>query len=119
MEMVEETTWSNKTTLLLNPSFAGLVVLAESLNPIPFRTRPLNFSAPMILRLKTWESRSLPGLPSAETVSSSLLFVMINARKSRPQGLILGAGWSSPVARQAHNLKVVGSNPTPATKFAR
>ena len=26
-----------------------------------------------------------------------------------------GAGWSSPVARQAHNLKVVGSNPTPAT----
>ena len=30
-------------------------------------------------------------------------------------GLI--AGWSSPVARQAHNLKVVGSNPTPATNL--
>jgi hypothetical protein len=29
------------------------------------------------------------------------------------------AGWSSPVARQAHNLKVVGSNPTPATKLKR
>ena len=28
----------------------------------------------------------------------------------------LDAGWSSPVARQAHNLKVVGSNPTPATR---
>ena len=27
------------------------------------------------------------------------------------------AGWSSPVARQAHNLKVVGSNPTPAPNF--
>jgi hypothetical protein len=27
------------------------------------------------------------------------------------------AGWSSPVARQAHNLKVVGSNPAPATKL--
>ena len=27
----------------------------------------------------------------------------------------LGAGWSSPVARQAHNLKVTGSNPVPAT----
>src|SRR5262249_8235807 len=27
----------------------------------------------------------------------------------------LGAGWSSPVARRAHNPKVVGSNPTPAT----
>jgi hypothetical protein len=30
-----------------------------------------------------------------------------------------GAGWSSSVARQAHNLKVVGSNPTPATKIQR
>lgn len=29
---------------------------------------------------------------------------------------LIVAGWSSPVARQAHNLKVVGSNPTPATK---
>ena len=27
------------------------------------------------------------------------------------------AGWSSPVARQAHNLKVIGSNPIPATKL--
>ena len=27
------------------------------------------------------------------------------------------AGWSSLVAHQAHNLKVVGSNPTPATIF--
>ena len=27
------------------------------------------------------------------------------------------AGWSSPVARQAHNLKVVSSNLTPATKL--
>jgi hypothetical protein len=27
------------------------------------------------------------------------------------------AGWSSPVARQAHNLKVTGSNPVPATKI--
>ena len=28
------------------------------------------------------------------------------------------AGWSSPVARQAHNLKVTGSNPVPATKLS-
>ena len=27
----------------------------------------------------------------------------------------IGAGWSSPVARQAHNLKVGGSNPSPAS----
>src|ERR1700761_3460812 len=44
-------------------SFAGLVVLARSMNPIPSRTRPLNSSAPMVLWLKPWESRSLPGLP--------------------------------------------------------
>ena len=32
------------------------------------------------------------------------------------QGLIsIGAGWSSLVARRAHNPKVVGSNPAPAT----
>ena len=29
----------------------------------------------------------------------------------------LFAGWSSPVARQAHNLKVAGSNPAPATNY--
>src|SRR5215831_6649472 len=52
--------------LLQIPSFAGLVVLAGSLNPIPSRTRPLNFPAPMVVRLKTRESRSLPGLPRTE-----------------------------------------------------
>ena len=29
------------------------------------------------------------------------------------------AGWSSLVARQAHNLKVAGSNPAPATTLKR
>ena len=52
-------------------SFAGLVVLARSMNPIPSRTRPLNSSAPMVLWLKPWESRSLPDLP--RTRNSSLL----------------------------------------------
>src|SRR6185437_6891546 len=50
-------------------SFAGLVVLARSLNPIPSRTRPLNSSAPMVLWLKPWESRSLPGLPRTSIAS--------------------------------------------------
>jgi hypothetical protein len=35
----------------------------------------------------------------------------LNAANVRPSSV---AGWSSLVARQAHNLKVVGSNPTPA-----
>ena len=30
--------------------------------------------------------------------------------------MVLAAGWSSPVARRAHNPKVAGSNPAPATK---
>ena len=39
--------------------------------------------------------------------------------QSRPiyQNQITHAGWSSPVARQAHNLKVTGSNPVPAPKI--
>jgi hypothetical protein len=39
----------------------------------------------------------------------------LNAPNVRPSFV---AGWSSLVARQAHNLKVVGSNPTPAPIFA-
>jgi hypothetical protein len=48
------------------PSFAGLVVIARSLYPIPSRTRPSKSSAPMVLNLKVWKSRSLPGLPRTE-----------------------------------------------------
>ena len=42
----------------------------------------------------------------------------IPSRRSElaPKAKHPGAGWSSPVARQAHNLKVTGSNPVPATK---
>src|SRR5690606_21761510 len=45
--------------------------------------------------------------------------------KAAHRGLLLleqkyfDAGWSSPVARQAHNLKAAGSNPAPATKSKR
>ena len=141
----------------------------------------------MVLRLKTRESRSLPGLPSASVTLLLTIFVsstlnLIVAETSPPVAQALGgfeflegrsgrctsqtapipqdpadgrcrsagpdpdfppprpgrdgrsivsgstgptgprrsqrltAGWSSPVARQAHNLKVAGSNPAPATK---
>src|SRR5215210_3701652 len=56
----------DQTACFVSLSFAGLVVLARSLNPIPSRTRPLNSSAPMVLWLKPWESRSLPGLPRTD-----------------------------------------------------
>ena len=46
-------------------------------------------------------------------------FVLRHGRVGRCRALKLqytDAGWSSLVARQAHNLKVAGSNPAPATK---
>ena len=92
--------------------FLGLVVIARAKHPIPFRTRPLSAVAPMVLRLKTWESRSPPNLERSEQIISQN--DIIPDRNIKPSGI--GAGWSSPVARQAHNLKVAGSNPAPATK---
>ena len=80
--------------------FSGLVVIAGVKLPIPSRTRPISAPTPMVLRLKTWESRSPPDLKRDASLKNDTI----------------GAGWSSPVARQAHNLKVTGSNPVPATK---
>ena len=60
---------TEKKPSLQFPSFADLVVLARGLNPFPYRTRPLNPSAPMVLSLKAWKSRSLPGLPRTEIPS--------------------------------------------------
>src|SRR5690606_1209677 len=40
-----------------------LWLLRGAQDPIPSRTRPSNPSAPMVLSLKAWESRSLQGLP--------------------------------------------------------
>src|SRR5713226_8693168 len=68
---------------LTSLSFAGLVVLARSLNPIPSRTRPLNSSAPMVLSLKTWESRSLPGLPRTVCLFTMIMEYRIAAVSGR------------------------------------
>ena len=62
----------------------------------------------MVLRLKARESRSPPGPPTAPHRQPP------TPPSSPPHPR---AGWSSPVARQAHNLKVAGSNPAPATKL--
>src|SRR6476660_6773007 len=58
--------------MLVFPFFADLVVLAGGLNPIPSRTRPLNSPAPMVLSLKAWKSRSLPGLPRTESILDTM-----------------------------------------------
>ena len=39
----------------------SLVIIAKGQYPIPFRTRKSSPSAPMVLCLKAWESRTLPG----------------------------------------------------------
>src|SRR5258706_14662420 len=98
----------------------------------------------MVLRPKTWESRSPPGLLSAKIQAHTTKTTRTHSpqslnqhpragwrrplpqsgdKQNRPGGEPAtartkpdNAGWSSPVARQAHNLKVTGSNPVPATK---
>ena len=47
-----------------------LVIIAKGPHPIPSRTRKLSPPAPMVLCLKTWESRSLPGLKIMKVASS-------------------------------------------------
>ena len=89
--------------------FAGLAAHAGALHPIPSRTRPLNPPAAMILRPKTRESSPSPVLQTANKTQPN------HNLSTRQQPFI--AGWSSPVARQAHNLKAAGSNPAPATIF--
>src|ERR1044072_8391979 len=70
-------------------SFAGLVAMSRCPNPIPFRTRSLNALDPMVLRLKTGKSRSLPGLPRTER--ESLLLIQDEAAwTSRSGGFVLG-----------------------------
>src|ERR1700752_3803299 len=61
-------------------SFAGLVALAGSLNPIPSRTRPLNSPAPMVLSPKAWKSRSLPGLQRTDDPHHDISLVQLSAR---------------------------------------
>ena len=46
--------------------------MAKGKYPIPFRTRKSSPSAPMVLCLKTRESRTLPGLKNFMKIASSL-----------------------------------------------
>ena len=45
------------------------------------------------------------------------LKILFDAMESLCYSFDSDAGWSSSVARRAHNPKVIGSNPVPATKF--
>ena len=79
----------------------------------------------MVLCLKARESRSLPGLLVTLFAYNGLVKTFFLYLPCLFFSRVLffkatgffGAGWSSPVARQAHNLKVAGSNPAPATNI--
>ena len=75
----------------------------------------------MVLSLKRWKSRTPPGLVAGVARYWKTHSYVTAFEAARPSFLAacfaFVAGWSSPVARQAHNLKVTGSNPVPATRF--
>lgn len=60
-----EITKTNYHEMCFSPT---LWFLRGAQDPIPSRTRTSNPSAPMVLSLKTWESRSLQGLPKTQSL---------------------------------------------------
>ena len=73
----------------------------------------------MVLPLKRRKSRTSPGFVAGAHVHEGVYIEPIPMLKfgCEASRFTFGiAGWSSPVARQAHNLKVAGSNPAPATR---
>jgi hypothetical protein len=72
-------------------------------------------------QLWTFTHTSWPSTWSSLNVSVPEFWALIGhlrqvrLRKSGKSRSIYDAGWSSLVARRAHNPEVVGSNPTPAT----
>ncbi len=94
-----------------------LVMIAEWIHAYPSRTRKLSTPAPMVLGPqgpgRVGRCQALYGglaqlgehLPYKQRVGGSI----------PSSSTINNAGWSSSVARRAHNPKVVGSNPAPAT----
>src|SRR3546814_12997331 len=73
--------------------------------------------------IKTHSLCCWPQAPAATSVALAIAPIWRNGqpalRRLKPPlpdpATMVDAGWSSPVARQAHNLKVAGSNPAPAT----
>ena len=73
----------------------------------------------MVRRLWRRENTRFHSELGRENLQRRWYFVLRHGRVGRCRALktqYATAGWSSLVARQAHNLKVAGSNPAPATK---
>src|SRR5690606_40646445 len=82
-------------------------------DPIPSRTRPSNPSAPMVLSLKTWESRSLQGLPKTHNLYTKQI---IKAPAKKP-GLfcIWGSGQGGAPACPPPGFEALGQAPVHIT----
>ena len=67
------------------------MIIAKVSYPIPFRTRKSRLSAPMVLCLKTWKSRTLPALNYIMKIKSSLKSVKkrdLNSKLVRRRGRV-------------------------------
>ena len=61
----------------------SLVIIAKGQYPIPFRTRKLSPSAPMVLCLKIWKSRTLPGKTIKENINIMKVVSSLKSHKKR------------------------------------
>jgi hypothetical protein len=75
----------------------------------------MNIPIHFVVGLKRRRQHPLPWLPRGYRDGRSALRSLAGSGALKLKVLYGDAGWSSPVARQAHNLKVTGSNPVPAT----
>ncbi len=67
------------------------MIIAKVLHPIPYRTRKLSPSALMVLCLKTWKSRTLPGIKNVMKIKSSLKSIKkrdLNSKLVRRRGRV-------------------------------
>ena len=63
--------------------FFGVVIIARAKHPIPSRTRQLSAAALMVLRLKAWESKSLPNLIRNAVLSIRYQKALTNHREAQ------------------------------------
>ena len=84
-----------------------LVIIAKGPHPIPFRTRKLSPSAPMVLCLKIWESRTLPGFIKTMKIASSLKSLKKRDLNSK---LVKRRGKLYVINKKIRNLKLVKVN---------
>ena len=71
----------------------------------------------LVCLAKSWGESSSVGRASAFQAEGRRFEPGLSLQKQFTYIISLEAGWSSQVARRAHNPKVEGSNPSPATIF--